>query len=193
MGDRIVIDGLALARRHFTVEEFHRMGETGILTSDDRVELIRGEILQMTPIGSTHSGCVAYLTNTFAARLGGRVIVNPQNPVRLARDTEPQPDLVLLKPRPDFYRLSHPTVHEVLLLVEVADSSIKFDRDVKQPIYAQDGIPEVWIVNLGERRIHVYRDLAQGQYRDIFDVTGTGRLHPLVFPDCELAADEILG
>lgn len=126
-------------RRLFTVSEYYRMAEAGILGEDDRVELLEGEIVQMAPIGSNHRGTVDFLANSLVSRLGARAIVRTQNPIRLDDFSEPQPDVALLHPRADFYRRSHPTPADVLLLVEVADSSVAFDRQVKLPLYCPSG------------------------------------------------------
>src|SRR5918997_6720202 len=116
-----------IARRHFTVDDFYRMLEAGILTEDDRVELIDGEIIEMSPIGSRHASCVMRLNAVLTKRLGDTAIVNVQNPLRLSTRSEPLPDCSLLKPREDFYSRAHPTPDDVLLVVEVADSSIGYD------------------------------------------------------------------
>ncbi len=130
-----------LLRRPFTVAEYHRMAEAGVLGEDDRVELLEGEIVQMTPIGSRHAACVARLTHLFVDRLQGRAQVNVQNPVHLSERSEPQPDLALLRPRPDFYARAHPGPADVLLLVEVAETSSDVDWTVKIPLYAGAGVP----------------------------------------------------
>ena len=135
-------------RRRFTVDEYHRMGQVGILGEDDRVELLEGEIVEMAPIGSRHQATVDRLTRLFSGRMADAVLVRVQGPVRLAEDSEPQPDVTLLRLRDDFYATAHPGPEDVILLVEVSDSSIEYDREVKLPHYARQVIPEVWIVDL---------------------------------------------
>src|SRR5438128_7324468 len=146
-----------ITRRRFTVDEYHRMLDARILTENDRVELVRGEIVQMAPIGSRHAGCVAALNQWFVTALRGRAILWPQNPITLPPDSEPQPDIVLVRPRADFYRSQHPGVDDVLLVVEVADTTYRYDRRVKLPLYAERGIREVWIVNLEGDALEVHR------------------------------------
>ena len=134
-------------RYRFTVDEFARMGEAGIFTEDDRVELIDGEIVAMAPIGPLHAGLVSRLNQLIVTRVAGRAHVSVQNPVRLDPHTEPQPDLVVARPRKTFYTDRHPEPGDILLVVEVADSSLGYDRTEKAPRYGRAGIPELWIVD----------------------------------------------
>ena len=134
-----------VARRLFNVEEYHRMAEAGILGADERVELIEGEIVQMAPIGPRRAGCVINLNQLFVTRLGGRAVVSPQNPVVILPRSEPQPDLVLLRPRAVSYSRELPASRDVVLAVEVADTTVRFDRIVKARLYARAGIPEFWL------------------------------------------------
>ena len=146
------------AQRHrLTVEEYYRMAEVGILKEDDRIELIEGEIIDMPPVGSLHSSAVNRLNAVFNLCAGTRAIVSVQNPIRLNSRSEPQPDLALLRHRADYYRDAHPGPADVLLLVEVAGSSLRYDVEVKLPLYAQQGIPEIWIVDLEHRRLEIHR------------------------------------
>ena len=181
-------------RRRFTVDEYYRMAEAGILGEDDRVELIDGEVICMTPIGPRHAGYVDRLTRRFLQSLGDRAQVRVQNPVRLGEHDEPEPDVTLLRPRPDDYTTRHPTPEDVLLVVEVADSTLDFDRRTKARRYAEHGIPELWIVdaNPKRRRIFVYRDPAPDGYRTVQVVRRGERLAPLAFPDGALSVGEIL-
>ena len=146
-----------LQRHRLTVEEYYRMAESGIFREDDRVELIEGEIIDMAPIGPVHTSATNRLNAIFSRCAGNQAIVSIQNPIRLNPNNEPQPDLALLCYRADYYREAHPGPADVLLLVEVADSSLRYDVDVKLPLYARHGIPEVWIVDLEHRRLEVYR------------------------------------
>ena len=155
-----------LIRRHrYTVDEYRRMGETGILGEDDRVELIEGEVIETAPIGSVHAGTVDYLVGALLRGVGDRAIVRSQNPVALGSRSEPQPDLTLLQPRPDFYRSRHPTPADVFLVVEVADTTQRYDRQVKLPLYARHGIPEAWIVDLESNALSVFREPSADGYR----------------------------
>lgn len=169
------------------------MGQAGILSEDDRVELIEGEIVVMTPIGSPHAGKVIRLNGLFVPRLGGRAMVNVQNPIILAAHSEPQPDLALLRPRPDWYERSHPRPEDILLLIEIADTSLDYDRTVKVPLYAGAGIPEVWIVDLTAECIEVYQEPSQGRYRRVQRFTRGQSLAPQAFPDLLLSVDELFG
>ena len=184
---------LDLKRRRFTVEEYHRMAASGILSEDDRVELIEGEIIEMTPIGRRHASCVARLTQHFAAlALKGAAVIWVQNPIRLGKQSEPQPDFVLLRPQPDLYASIDPTSADVLLLVEVSDTSVDYDRRVKLPLYARAGIPEVWMVDLGQSTITSHRDAARGGYRIVQPFRRGEQLTPASFPDLTIAVDDLL-
>lgn len=154
-------------RRPLTVEEYHRMGDAGILHEDDRVELIEGELIAMSPIGSDHSGTVNAFTRNLVLAFGDRAVVGVQNPVRLSRFTEPQPDFSVLRPRADDYRSKIPGPEDVLLIIEVANSSLRYDRKVKLPLYARHGIPEVWIVNLAGGQIEICRQPEGETYTQI--------------------------
>jgi Uma2 family endonuclease len=143
--------GTQLQRRLFTADEFHRIAEAGILREDDRVELVDGEIVEMTPIGSHHAACVDRLNVLLQRSVDGRGIVRVQGPIRLDAHSEPQPDLSVLALRTDFYASAHPTPSNVLLVVEVAETSARYDRDIKIPLYARAAIPETWLVDLTER------------------------------------------
>lgn len=145
-----------LAKRLISVAEYERMGEVGILNPADRLELLEGEIYEMSPIGSPHAACVNYLSQLLVNFAAGELIVSTQNPVRLNDFSEPQPDVALVRWRDDFYRRSHPTPADVLLVIEVADSTVETDRSVKLPLYAGAGVPEVWIVNLPGEAVEIY-------------------------------------
>ncbi len=154
-----------LPRRHWlTVDDYYRMAEVGILDAEARVELIDGEIIDMAPPGSPHAAAVHYLTEVFVKAVEGKATVLVQNPVRLGRYSEPQPDLALLRRREDFYRERHPRPDDVLLIVEIAASSLRFDRDTKAPLYARHRIPETWLVDLGSRRLLRHHAPEHGSY-----------------------------
>lgn len=154
-----------IAKRCFTVAQYNRMGEAGILTEDDRVELIEGEIIEMSPIGERHAACVDVLAELFREQLQRKAIIRVQNPIQLGNYSEPQPDVTLLKRRDDFYRRAHPTAADVLLIVEVADTTLDYDRQIKVPLYARAGIAEVWIVNLMDEQVEVYAQPVNGAYQ----------------------------
>lgn len=154
-----------LPRRHWlTVDDYYRMAEVGILDVEARVELIDGEIFDMAPPGSPHAATVHWLTEVFVNAVGGTANVLVQNPVRLSRYSEPQPDVALLRRRDDFYRERHPQADDVLLIVEIAASSLRFDRNKKLPLYARHGIPEMWLADLDGRRLSRYRAPQNGAY-----------------------------
>ncbi|NNJ85424.1 MAG: Uma2 family endonuclease [Gammaproteobacteria bacterium] len=158
---------LAERMRHsFTIEDWYALGRTGVLATDYRGELLEGEIIDMPPIGSEHSGCVDWLHYHFSRQLGGNAIVRVQNPIRLGDFSEPQPDIVISRPREDFYRNRHPTPADILLIIEVADSSLLYDRTIKGPLYARYGLPEYWLINLPERRLECYRTPTPTDYAD---------------------------
>jgi len=182
-----------IARHLFSVDEYHRMGEAGIFGEDDRVELIEGEIIEMSPIGSPHAARVKRLNRLLVRRLGTRAIVQVQDPVVLNRLSEPEPDLAVLKPRVDFYAARHPEPTDVLLIIEVADSSRGFDRTVKAPLYAQAGIPELWIVDVIDEIVEVYRRPRRGAYRQISRFRRTQRVAIGAFPGATFRVADILG
>jgi Uma2 family endonuclease len=154
-------------RRLFTVDEFRQMAEIGIFGEDDRVELLAGEIVEMTPIGQRHAGCVNDLNRVFSDALGSRVIVSVQNPIRLGEHSEPQPDLALLRFRADFYRDAHPGPADVLLVVEVAETSAATERADKVPLYGRAGVREAWVIDLGSSLVDVYRQPSPEGYLGI--------------------------
>jgi len=179
-----------LARRLFTVEEYHRMAEAGIFHPDERVELIEGEIVQMSPIGPRHAGCVINANRLLMMRLGDRAIVSPQNPMVIRPRSEPQPDLLLLRPRAVSYSREHPTPEDVLLAVEVADTTVRFDRLVKARLYARAGIAEFWLMLAMDGVVEVYRGPSADGYASIIS-SGPGQtVSPLAFPDADFAVTD---
>jgi Uma2 family endonuclease len=184
--------GMPHARHRVTVDEYHRMGEAGIFGEDDRVELIDGQILEMTPIGVAHASCVNRLTELFAPVAGSRATLSVQNPVILTEHEEPQPDVMLLRYRVDGYATRHPGPADVLLLVEVADRSLTRDREEKLPSYATTGIAEMWLVNLPGGGIEVCREPHDGRYTAVRTVRRGDTITPLAFPDLALRVDAIL-
>jgi len=163
-----------IPRHRLTVDEYYRMAEVGILAPDARVELIEGEIVDMTPIGSRHASFVNRLNRMLTVAVGERAIVQVQGPVRLGDRSEPEPDVALLKPRTDFYRDKHPTAEDVLLIIEVSDTMLAYDRSVKVPLYARHGVPEVWLIDLQSNRVSIHRNPHNGVYADVstFDRPG---------------------
>jgi Uma2 family endonuclease len=180
---------VATTRRRFTRAEYYRMAEAGILGEDDRVELIEGEIVQMSPIGDRHVAFVMNLGRLLTLRLAERAFVSVQSPVVLTADTEPQPDLAVLRPRA--YKERKPHADDVLLLIEAADTSLAYDRTTKLRLYARAGIPEYWIVDCTTESVEVYLDPEADRYRNVIRVAGLASLRLLAFPDVEVTLAEI--
>lgn len=180
-------------RRLFTADEYLRMGEVGILHEDDRVELIEGEIVELNPIGSRHAARVNRLNALINQQVVGRAIVSVQNPVLLPDRTAPEPDVMVLRPREDFYAEAHPTPGDVLLLIEVSDTSLEYDREVKLPMYARAGVPEVWIVDLTGEEILTHTRPEGDAYADIGRVGRGGSLSSQTISDLTLNVDDVLG
>jgi Uma2 family endonuclease len=149
----------------FTVEDYKRMGEASVFSPDVRVELIEGEIVDMSPIGERHAAAVDVVAEISRERLGRSVIVRVQNPIQLDDYSEPQPDIAILKRRDDFYRYAHPKPEDVLLVIEVSDTTLEYDRKIKVPLYARAGIPEVWIVNLADENVETFAEPSGGAYQ----------------------------
>ena len=185
--------GMPLTRRIFTVDEYHRMAEAGILGEDDRVELIDGQVVALTPIGPAHGSCVNRLTALFAPLASRQATLSVQNPVVLGEHEEPQPDLTILRYRADGYRERHPEASDVLLVIEVGDASVEADRRTKIPLYARTGIPEAWLVNLPADTIECYREPTSEGYANFRTVKRGETLTPVRLPGVTLRVDAILG
>lgn len=173
----------------FNVSEFYRMADAGLLAGDARVELIDGEIFDMTPIGSRHAGTVKRLAERLHQTLSGQALVSVQDPIRLGDLSEPEPDIALLRPRPDFYTNSHPEAGDVLLIIEVADSSLEYDRTRKLPLYARHGIAEAWLVDLENHRIERFSSPGAEGYQHSEPLHRSAA--PLVLPDCPIVLEGI--
>jgi Uma2 family endonuclease len=182
----------AVRKRLFTVDEYYRMAQTGILSPSDRLELIQGEIVTMSPISPRHASIVSRLNHLFQPRVGDRAIVSTQSPLRLDAVSEPEPDFMLLHPREDFYAEAHPWPADVVLLIEVADSSLAYDRDVKSGLYAAAGIGEFWLIDLVTERIVVHRQPAADCFRQMRIFLPGEEIAPQAFPDL-LPVAKILG
>lgn len=182
-----------VARRPLTVAEYHRMGEVGILAERDRVELIEGELVAMSPIGSRHAGTVNALTRLIVTAVGARAVVSVQNPIRLDDRTEPEPDIAVLKPRSDDYRQATPCPEDVLLVVEVADNSLDYDRSVKLPLFARHGIPELWIVNIVAAEVEVCRTPVGDRYTSVSRLGRDGVLTLESLPGAAIPVAAVLG
>jgi Uma2 family endonuclease len=162
-----------LTRRRFTTADYHRMLETGIVREGDRVELIEGEIVEMAAMGARHMDVVSRFTHGFVREMGDHSIVRVQGPILLSDRSEPEPDLVVAVPRPGRYHRSHPTPEDILLVVEVSDSSLEYDRQIKLPLYARAEIPETWLADLNGGVVLVHREPSDGAYR-VVHLAGRG-------------------
>lgn len=178
-------------RHRFTVEDYHRMVDAGVLQESSRVELLDGEVLVMAPIGRRHSASVMRLTRYFSA-VAGRAIVSAQGPCRLDLWSEPQPDVLLLAEREDFYAEGHAGPEDILLLVEVSHSTLRFDREVKLPKYAQTGVAEFWIVGIEADHVEVYTDPVDDHYARKEIHSRGGEIRPRAFPDFPVPVEAIL-
>jgi Uma2 family endonuclease len=182
------------ARQHyFTVSEYERMGQTGVLAPDARVELIEGEIIEMSPIGSPHAACVDVLARLFNRQVEELAIVRVQNPIVLNDFSEPQPDLAILRFRGDFYREAHPRPEDVLLVIEVSDTTLEYDRQVKIPLYAQAGIPEALIFNLPDEQLEYYARPEAGKYGVTKILRRGEQFKSTSVPGVVLSVGEVLG
>jgi Uma2 family endonuclease len=174
-------------RRHLiNVEQYYLMAEVGLLAPDARVELIEGEIIDMAPIGSKHAGVVNFLMRTLDRSLGEQGIVTVQQPLRLGHRSEPQPDLMLLRPRADFYQQSHPVAADVLLLIEVSDTTLQFDRGEKAALYARHAIQELWVVDLANRQLHCMHEPDGESYRQVISLSTPATVSVAVLPQVQL-------
>jgi Uma2 family endonuclease len=180
-----------LERIKWRVADFHKMVETGVLSEDDRVELIDGEMIEMAPIGRRHLAKVNRLSRILGLAVGERAIVSTQNPIALPPRNEPQPDIALLRPHPDDYESGLPTAADVLLVIEVADTTLAYDRDVKMPIYARYGIAEAWLFDVEARVLFVHHDPAPSGYRRILTPGKTETVSPLLLPQLNIDLAEV--
>jgi Uma2 family endonuclease len=176
-----------IVKKHLlTVDEYHRMGEIGILKQQDRVELIEGEIIDMAPVGSNHAGTVLRLSKALNKILQEKADVYVQSPIVLNNINEPEPDIALLKPRDDDYRHSLPKPEDILLIIEVAESSLQYDCEIKIPLYAKHGIPEVWLVDLANNQLTTYTCPKHNKYENIQTTTNYSEITLLEIPGIKL-------
>ena len=179
-------------KKLFTVDDYYKMVDAGILTEDDRVELIEGEIIQMSSMGSPHAAVITHVNDVFVPLFQGKALLRPQLPLRLNEFNEPEPDIVLLEPRRDFYSSGHPGPADVFLVIEIADSSLRYDRGVKLPIYAATRVPEVWIADLQGAELLVFRDPSRRRYTTHLKFRRGESVSCLAFPDIRIAVDDLL-
>ena len=182
-----------LAKHWISVDEYERMGCAGIFGGDARLELLEGEIYEISPIGSPHAACVTILHQLLTLKFAGKLIVISQNPVRLDDFSEPQPDIAIVRWRDDFYKHGHPTPADVLLVIEVADSTVESDRTYKMPLYAKAGIPEAWLVNLPDEKIELYAEPADGAYQFTRDFNRGEDVQAHNIADLHVPVADVLG
>ena len=156
---------IQLEQRLITVDEYHKMAEAGILKAEDKVELLNGQIIKMSPIGSKHAACVEKINELLKPLLSGKAMVRSQNPVRMGELSEPEPDIAVVKNKANYYADGHPAAADVFLIIEVADSSLEKDRESKLSVYATAKVPEYWIINIEKREIEVYQSPFKERYR----------------------------
>jgi Uma2 family endonuclease len=184
---------LVQVERHlFTVDRYHQMIDAGIFTENDRIELIQGDLITMSPIGIRHAACVNKLTHKLSRYLSEQSIISVQNPVQINDISEPEPDVTLLTIRDDYYASNLPTAEDVYLVIEVSDSTLAFDRTIKLPMYAEAGIPEVWLVNLIDNVIEVYREPEAGKYTKRMRVARNEEVTAVSFPNITFSVSDLI-
>ena len=174
---------LTIPRRLLTLDEYHTIGAAGVLKEDDRIELIEGEMIEMAPIGSRHLAKVNRLARLLSQCVGNQAIISVQNPIALPPHNEPQPDLALLKPRADDYEGKLPGADDILLVIEVADTTLAYDRDAKMPIYARHGIAEAWLVDIQGRSLAILLEPGEKGYRRLLTPTRNETITPSLLPN----------
>jgi len=179
-------------RHRITVDDYHQMAAVGIFGPETRVELVAGEVLDMSPIGSLHAALVRALSRRLAEAAGDRALVAVGDPLHLDRASEPQPDIALLSPRSDWYAAAHPRAADVLLVVEVAESSLAYDLGIKVPLYGRHGIPEAWVIDARTRTVHVFREPSAEGYALTRVVPADGMIASLVFPEAMLSIGSLV-
>jgi len=183
----------SLPHRKFTVEDYHRFIEMGIFKPEERLELWEGEFVEMSPIEKRHAGIIAGLTAFLNHLFFQKFVVWTQNPIVLNDFSEPQPDVAVLKQRNDFYRTTSATANDVLLTIEVADSTVKYDRDIKFPKYAANGIPEAWLIDLESDRIEIHTQPTKNGYKLVKILHRGDIAESTMFEEIKIAVDDILG
>ena len=181
-----------VVKHRFNTREYYQMAQAGVLKPDARVELLDGEILDMSPIGPFHGGVVNDLGRLFNQVSRGRWVVSIQNPLHLDDHSEPQPDLMLLRPAPDNYKRRHPGPEQVFLLIEVGDASLDHDRERKIPAYGRADIKESWLVNLADETVEIYREPHLNGYQSTTILRAGAMARPLAFPDVALDIADLM-
>ena len=180
----------ALPYHRWSVNEYHQMAVSGLLDETDRVELIEGELIDMAPIGSKHAFRVDSIARALQLAAGKAFLVRVQNPILLGEHSEPQPDIAVVKDKN--YSAAHPCAEDVLVIVEVSDTTLAYDRDVKLSLYARHGIPEVWLLDVNAGELTVYREPAEGQYRLIRKPTTAEVVSPTLVAGVAISLAQVL-
>lgn len=183
----------APTRRRITVAEFERMIAANVWPEDERLELIEGELIIMSPINARHAANVKRLAELLRDRLGKRALIGVQDPIVLDDDSEPEPDISVVRRQPDYYANAHPAASDTFLVIEVSDTTLDYDRETKARLYARAGIPELWVRDVNGERLIVFRNLENSEYTRIESLKAGATLALVVFPDVVLSVDEILG
>lgn len=178
--------------RLISVQDYHRMAEVGIFRPDERVELIAGQVIPIAAKGTAHSAVITRINRLLKSRLGDRVLLRLQDPIELDDYSEPEPDIALVIPDPLDYEDHHPIVSEVFLIIEIADSSLRYDCEVKAIAYAKSGLSEYWVLDGTARKLHVFRLPSSDGYQSETILLGEVTIAPLAFPDCEIKIEEML-
>jgi len=181
-----------VSKRLFNVHEYHRMAAAGILREGDRVELIRGEILAMSPIGPRHNAAVMRANQALVRLVGDHALVGVQGSIRLGEYDEPQPDLYLLRPRADFYASGHAGPQDTLLIIEVSDLTLRYDETIKRDLYAETGVPEYWISDIDHDRVFLYSDIHEKSYRTVRQFVRGDSVTPILLPQCSIPVAALL-
>lgn len=179
-------------RHKITVDEYYRMDLLGLLAPDVRSELIEGEVIEMPRMGSRHAAAVACLCEMLQRIVGDRAHLRGQLPLRLSRFSEPVPDVVVIKRRADFYATRHPEPADTLLAIEVSDSTLRYDRDTKAPLYARYGIPEYWLIDLSGGDVRRYRALEEGTYTDVSSIADVHAVPIPALPGLTIDLSQVL-
>ena len=187
-----VLMAIEISKRLFDVRDYYRMAEAGILQEGDKVELIEGEVLAMSPIGSPHSAAIDRAARALMKLSGDAAIVRIQGPVRLDDYNEPQPDIALLRPKKDFYAAGHPSPPDILLIVEIAQSSLQFDQTIKLRLYGRAGVPEYWVSDIQHDRLFAYSDFEADSYRTIRELHRGDFIAPKLLPERQIPVDSLL-
>lgn len=178
--------------RRLSVQDYHLMADAGILAPDERVELIEGQLYRMAAKGTFHSAAITRIKRLLEARLGNRVLLRFQDPVRLSGDSEPEPDVAVVRPDRLDYEDHHPTSEEIYLLIEVSDRTLKYDRELKAPAYARSRVREYWILDVNARQLYMFREPGAEGYTNQVVLAESDLIAPLAFPDCQVSVEDLL-